>query len=113
MTSALAELAGRASAEVRASVRRRIRTFGPRGPTRPAPTKIREEGEEPTTDGQELQHRNRQVGSDVLRHFVEPEQAVAETTDPGSINVGEAGVGGHVENDVGRIFQLGSEQRLA
>jgi hypothetical protein len=35
---------------------------------------------------------------------------MAETTDPGSINVGEAGVGGHVENDVGRIFQLGSKQ---
>jgi hypothetical protein len=35
---------------------------------------------------------------------------VAEATDPGSIHVGEAGVGGHVENDFRRILQLGSKQ---
>ena len=47
-----------------------------------------QEGEEPTADGQEFKHRDRQVGPGIFGDFVEPEQAVAETTGSGSVNIG-------------------------
>ena len=47
-----------------------------------------QEGEEPTADGQEFKHRDRQVGPGIFGDLVEPEQAVAETTGSGSVNIG-------------------------
>ena len=74
------------------------------------PTEVLEEGEEPAADGQEFQHRDRQVGADVFGYLVEPEQAVAETPDPSAIDVGEAGVRRDVEEDLRRILELGAQQ---
>ena len=41
---------------------------------------------------------------------MEPEQAVAETTGSGSVNIGEASVGGYVEEGSRRISELCTEQ---
>ena len=69
-----------------------------------------QEGEEPTADGQGFKHRDRQVGPGIFGDFVEPEQAVAETTGSGSVNIGEASVGGYVEEGSRRISELCTEQ---
>ena len=45
-----------------------------------------------------------QVKSDVFGHLVEPEQAVAEASNPGVTDVGEAGVRRDVEEDLRGIL---------
>ena len=50
------------------------------------------------------------VRSDIFGYLVEPEQAVAEASNPGVIDVGEAGVRRDVEEDLRRILELDTQQ---
>ena len=61
------------------------------------PTEVSEEG---------------QVKSDIFGHLVEPEQALAEASNPGVIDVGEAGVRRDVEEDLWRILELDTQSGL-
>ena len=74
------------------------------------PAEVLEEGEQPAADSEELQHGDGHIRTNVLGYLVKPVEPVAEAPNAGAIDVGEAGVGGHVEEDVGGLLKLRAQQ---